>query len=174
MKLRKKGFTIVEIVIALAVIAIVSLAATSIVLTSQSVQKKTRDKFFAVSFCNNSLSIFQSAAAMSADINSDESDNADSQNTHLSNMYSLFSDGMSKLLNVTMPNIEEDSIDHDTITIDSIYFDGDWKQTNQEDEKFTCYMSFKEDNGLTFTIRIYNNDNELYSLSYSMPLGGTL
>ena len=61
MKSDKKGFTIVEIVVSLVIISIVAVATTSVVLSSQKIQKDTRDKFFAVSFCNNSVVVFQSA-----------------------------------------------------------------------------------------------------------------
>ncbi|MCH5164651.1 MAG: type II secretion system protein [Clostridiales bacterium] len=60
MKSSKKGFTIVEIVIALTIISIVTLTATSLVMVSQRISKSTRDRLLAVNLCNNSIAIFQS------------------------------------------------------------------------------------------------------------------
>lgn len=62
MTANKKGFTIAEVVISLAVITIVSLMATLIVISGQRIQNDSREEFYAVNLCENSLSVFRSAA----------------------------------------------------------------------------------------------------------------
>lgn len=152
MKSRKKGFTIVEIVVALAVIAIISLATTTLVLTSQNAQKQSRDKFFAANFCNNSIAILQSAAKDAVDIDG---------------MYGTFESEFESLLGVELGELTENET--------TIYFDGSWSQINTADgAKFKCVLSFTEGENKTviFDIQINNNDDELYKTSYLTALGG--
>ena len=159
MKSRKRGFTVVEIVIALAIIAIISLAATSLVLISQSSQKKSRDKFFAVTLCNNTISVVQSAAK-------------DSKS--LDEMYELFTDRIDSLLSIKLDNLTDSKT--------KICFDGSWKQLTSDfdDTKFECVLSFTngQDDGIEKTVnfnmqvRNVSKDTEIYSTSYLVALGG--
>lgn len=158
MKSCKKGFTVVEIVIALVIIAIVSLTATSLVLTSQSIQKNSRDKFFAVNLCNNSIAIFQSAAAESAD---------------LKGTYDSFATKLHYLLEIDLSD-PEDSTD----TTAEIYFDGSFKQVDFDDDgvRFVCSLSFTNDgNTVFFEIQVRSSGGkELCSSSYLTAPGGLL
>lgn len=170
MKSGKKGFTIVEIVVALVIISIVAIATTSVVLSSQKIQKDTRDKFFAVSFCNNSVVVFQSAVK-GQDLSKDAKE--------------ILTD--SNGLNVSFANIMSNSLDieqmefisDDTSSNSTIFFDSNWKQTSKDtgSAKFECVFTFEILDGsnktvnFNITINTISNDNELYSASYSY-LGG--
>lgn len=158
----KKGFTIVEIVVALVIISIVSLTATTIVLSGQAAQKKSHDKFFAVNLCNNSISVFLSAAKESEDFDG---------------MYELFGGRIKSALDIDAPEeleVTTGEEQEESLYVAAIYFDGSWKQTNEEDGKFTCEMSFVCRNSfVTLSISI-RNSNELYSTSYMTTLGGAL
>lgn len=164
MRLGKKGFTIVEIVISLAIIAIVSLTATTIVLSGQSIQKQSRDKFFAVNFCNNSIAVFQSAVTEATSIQIDEND----ENT-LTDIYTSFKTKIN-LIGIQLP---DELTDYKT----TVYFNGNWQQLDEEDTdnaKFECVLSFSEvDNTVTLELLVGNSKgNELYSTSYLMAIGG--
>lgn len=166
MKSGKKGFTIVEIVIALALIAIVSLTATTIVLSGQSIQKRSSDKFFAVNFCNNSIAVFQSAVTEATNVQNDEDDK-----DTLTGIYNSFTTKIN-LLGVKLP---DELTDFQTI----VYFNGNWQQikvTESDSAKFECILSFKvSEVGNTVTLELLVNSNketELYSTSYLMAIGG--
>lgn len=169
MKSRKNGFTIVEIVIALAVISIVSLTATTIVLSSQRIQKKSRDKFFAVNFCNNCIALCQSVA------------NKDNNGSGIGGIYEDFEKNMSGLLGLTI-ELDEGAPYEGAQYSGTIFFDGDWKQSSEQDSRFRCEMSFGEgyltdDTSrkiIKFKVVVLGGSGELWSASYSIPLGGAL
>ena len=166
MKPNKKGFTIVEIVISLLVIAIVSVTATSVVLSGQRIQRDARDKFFAANYCNNFTAIFQAAA----------SENYDSESP-IADMVASFCAGVNELLGIQIPaSSEEEGEAAEPITEyhAEIYFDSNWVPAT-DGGKFTCFLTFAEsDDGLvTFTVNMIGG-REVCSSTYTMPLGGAL
>lgn len=161
MKIGKKGFTIVEIVVALAVIAIISLTATSIVLSSQNVQRDSRNEFLAAEFCNNSVAVFRSAAY--------NSNNFDST-------CQTFTERMKDVLNITV-TVEGKNGDKTA----TVWFNGSHGQTTEEadDKNFKCYFTLSDDNTTKLVtlnilyVRLRDNKT-LIKTTYSAALGGAV
>lgn len=55
-----KGFTIAEIVVALVLISMVSIIATTVIIDSRQSSNNSSDEYFAVNLCNNSIAVFRS------------------------------------------------------------------------------------------------------------------
>ncbi len=122
----KKGFTIVEIVIALVIISIASLTATSLVLASQQISKKTRDRFFATDLQDNSIAIFTSLTNV---------------NGGYDQLVDVFVERMSGTLDLEINDIKRNE-NKTTITLG---FDSNWKQADQN-IKHKCTIILKANN----------------------------
>lgn len=135
MKAKKNGFTIVEVVIALAVIAIVTLTATTIILSASKIQKDSREEFFAVNLCENSLEIFRAASH-------------DETLTNDKAVYESCISKMKKLLEIepkAQPGVAGEY---------SAGLDWSFKQCGEE-AKYICLLKFSEkDGGLELTVKV--------------------
>ncbi len=155
-----KGFTIAEVVVSLAVIAIVSLAATSVILSGIRIQKNTRDKFYAVNLCENAVELFQAAV-----------DDAVSKNTAgAEKVFETLQSNMKDLLGLD-PKPEAGALSA------SALLDENWEQTESgAEEAYRCFLALQEEEKkLTFTVEVTAADgSELYAMSYVSLTGGAM
>lgn len=147
----KKGFTIVEIVIALAVISLVSITATSLVIFNQNLSDSTRDKFFAVNMCDNSIELLESVAH--SDVSS------------LDELYAKYKTGYSRLIGKELPALEDGKA--------FVYMDRDWDQTTESSD-ITCALEFRlvGDAAVRLSVAIYKDEVVLYNSEYTVTMGG--
>lgn len=136
MKAKKNGFTIVEVVIALAVIAIVTLTATTIILSASKIQRNAHEEFFAVNLCENSLEIFR-AASHDETLTNDEA------------VYARCISGMKEFLEIE-PKAQTRAGEY------SAGLDWSFKQCGEgEEAKYICLLTFSEkDDGLELTVKV--------------------
>lgn len=152
----QRGFTLVEMVITIAVVTIIALTATSIVLTSQNIRKKLREDFYAVNLCTNSVEIFRSV------------DGED-----IPSLYDEFRLEFGSSLGYTLDETLSSS-DGKTYAV-SFGLDSDWKQSSSS--KFSCSITFEQADEIEgnkmvfFRIQVCKNGNELSSASYTAAIG---
>ena len=153
MRSKRNGFTIVEVVISLAVIAIVSLTATSIILSGIKIQKNAHDEFFAVNLCENSVAIFRAAA---------------DDKTDAGNVCNSFQKNMEDLLEITLSGTY-DSAGYEKET----YFSAERKPIESADgAAYSCKLSLREESGvLKFSVQVSAGSKLLCEMAYSM-VGG--
>ncbi len=156
MRARKKGFTIVEVVIALAVLAVMSVAATSIILSSLNVQNSYRNDFFAENICRNSLTVFRSAASKEAASDS------------LGSIYDDFADKMKGMLDIEPIKIESSEIEPSEgetafeITAEA-FLSYDWENADKAQSKYRCVFKLAfdadESNKVNFIVQVIKIKN---------------
>ena len=147
----KKGFTILEIVIALTVISLVSVTATSLVIFNQNLSDSTRDRFFAVNMCDNSIELLESVAR--SDVAS------------LDDLYTKYKAGYSKLIGKELPPLDDGKA--------TFHMDREWKQTAESSE-ITCVLEFSvtDNDAVRLSVAIYKREAVLYSSEYTVAMGG--
>ncbi len=135
MKAKKNGFTIVEVVIALAVIAIVTLTATTIILSASKIQRNAHEEFFAVNLCENSLEIFRAASH-------EKTDDQDIYDSCISEMDVILG---------IKPEQPTGAAGEYTAKLN-----WNFKQCGEgEEEKYICSLKFsKADGGLELTVKV--------------------
>ncbi len=151
--MKKNGFTIVEIVIALAIISMVSLTATSLVIASQRMSQKTRDRFFAIDLKNNALAVFTSLSCESNDF------------PHLIDTYK---DRMNKALGYDMSNAE---ITDNKATF-TLNFDENWVLNNEKVKNVGTITLYTDDNSSLSISIIINAKGVKITDSYRIYLEG--
>ena len=154
-----KGFTIAEVVVSLAVIAIVSLAATSVILSGIRIQKNTRDKFYAVNLCENAVELFQAAV-----------DGVSTDPAGAEKVFETLQSNMKDLLGLD-PKPEAGALSA------SALLDENWEQTESgAEEAYRCFLALQEEEKkLTFTVEVTAADgSELYAMSYVSLTGGAM
>ena len=152
MRSKRNGFTIVEVVISLAVIAIVSLTATSIILSGIKIQKNAHDEFFAVNLCENSVAIFRAAA--------DDKENA-------GDVCNSFQGDMGKLLGITLSGTYDSA---GAGYKEETYFSAERKPIESADgAAYSCKLSLREESGvLKFSVQVSAGSKLLCEMAYSM------
>lgn len=139
---RYNGFTIAEIVIALAIISIVSLTAVSLVLASQELSQKTRDRFFATGLRDNSIAVFTSL--------SDE-------RSSFKELVDIYAFRMNEALGYDMSNVESSG----SAFVFTLGFDSNWQQ-NEENIKNLCTITISvSDNLLIVTVSIKTKGDKI-------------
>lgn len=142
MKSNNKGFTIAEIVIALTIIAFVTLTATSLVMVSIRISKNTRDRLLAVNLCNNSIVIFQSLCDSSSE-----------------DLYESFKE---RFIQIYSQNKSDEYYSEQKYnSCFTIHFDNNWQILSKNElssSKFECEFTFNIDennkNPVTFIIKV--------------------
>lgn len=154
---RKSGFTIAEVVISIAVIAIVSLTATFVILSGIRIQKNTRDKFYAVNLCENAVELFQAAV-----------DNP--ENGGAEGVFKTVQSNMNALLGI-QPELDSTG----SLSARAI-LDENWQSTKDtEKEAYRCVLTLEaaDGAGLKFTVKVTDSDDAvLYTMSYVSLSGG--
>ncbi len=149
MKAARRGFTLVEVVVSLAVIAIVALAATSVIVSAIHIQKNAREKFYAVNLCENAVAIFRAAV--------------DKEGT--TNAQGVFENMQTKM--EALLGIKPSSTGTTTATAS---LNSNWEQA-AEDAKYNCSLALLEENSgaLTFTVEVtLASGASLYAMTYQM------
>lgn len=145
--MHKKGFTIVETIIAFTIISLVALAATSIITISKSSNERSNSEFLAENFCSNSFELLRAV---------------DKRNS-FDDFYGEYFVAL-KTIDIDIPSLPCNQFD--------IYVDSSFNQANVNNYSNKCEYCFtRSGNVLTLSITITDDsDKTVCSYSYSIIL----
>lgn len=164
MKCDKRGFTVVEVVISLVILAIASVSATTAILYGQRAQKAARDRFYATNLCSNSVAVFRAAAG---------------ENAAMEGVCEAFSARMTDLLEITpvQPSAgESESVNEGDVVALNAYFDFYWQWVSESEKaEYVCVFTFEKMTELPgfidFSAEIFEGDECIFTTSCAAPAG---
>lgn len=143
--MNKKGFTLVEIVIALAVLSVISAVVSSLAVFGGKNDEQERNKFFAVNICKNLQTVFRAA-----------SDNYKGENT-LTAFYADYKNRVFDSLDYELPDLVDNTA--------TLLIDNNGKISDSGLTK--CELRFTtEQNKIKLTVTASVDDKILCSLAY--------
>lgn len=156
---RNKGFTVVEVAIAVAILAIASLAAVSIILSGQKIQRDSRDKFIAANLCENACMVFCAAA-------DDSGGDAEA-------LCQNFQTKMTETLGFAPGDWTKEGESGAELFAASLSFDSNWQPA--EEGSYVCRFTFRQSGtSIAFGAEASGKEGTLCALSFEADLGGNV
>lgn len=140
-----RGLTLVETVVALAVMAIMSTMVISLIMLTENTGTKNSKLAFGDEFINTNVAIFEYYAY----------DAYETDSNYISCLVLKYDDGQ----------IKQGHIDDDSTDVYTVYFDGKFKQCAEADRRITgeIRVTKDEDSGtFTLNLKLYDDENHVY------------